>query len=369
MRKALFAVYVNGSDISGALSPVVMSIRVSDKAGTASDTAQIEVDDREGRIVMPEKGAPIRILLGWDTEGASEVFQGTVDEVRARGDRGGRTMSISAKGVDTSAKGKERKQKHWDDATIETILQDAGKAAGIGEVKVDPAFAKTKRAYERMDDESFIAFGERLAKELGGTFKVSGKRAILAKRNGGTSPGGQPLATISAVWGKNLHSYDIAPYLGRPHYKRTRARYYDKEAATWREVEVETALDDSEATGTARFTVPDELAADDKTKSDAAESERNSGEGTVTIEGNTTAQPEAPCEVVGTRPGIDGTYRIDGVDHDYSRSGFTTTLTLREPTGEAGKDSRGGKSKKKKGRGKAEEEDDFEGLATDPELG
>jgi phage protein D len=70
-------------------------------------------------------------------------------------------------------------------------------------------------------------------------------------------------------------------------------------------------------------------------------SERERGGGSVTILGNPMAQPEGTCIVAGVRPGIDGAYKIEGVDHTLSRGGgFETKLDLKHPDGEAGSDSR-----------------------------
>lgn len=362
-RKAIAEIWIAGVNVTDRMSPLLISLSVSDKAGASSDSASIELDDTDGRAILPGgEDAPISIKLGWEGEGVAEVFRGSVSDPRARGGRGGRTLSISAKGMDTRGKAKQGQRRHFDDETIEKALQETGREAGIT-VSVDPAFASITRKYIGLDDESFVAFGERIAREVGGTFKIVGDRAILAKRNGGTNPAGAALATVEAIWGENLHDYDIAPMLGRPVEKEVEARWYDPRAAEYKTAKAETGTEGAKTTKAARYIEADEDRANEQARSDATESDRKSGEGTVTIEGNIGAQPEGSCAVAKCRPGIDGTYRIEGVTHDYSRSGWITRLELGQPKGEAGKDKRGKSSSAGDG-----DDDDFS-LPPDSELG
>jgi phage protein D len=261
-------------------------------------------------------------MLGWEGGGVRLVFTGTVDEVRSSGSRSGRTISVSAKGIDTKSKVKEPQQKHYDKKTVKDVLTEAGKVAGITSVEIDPDLGKIEREYFEQRDESFIHFGERLAREIGGNFRIQGKTATMSKRMGAYT------SFVMARWGENLHSWDISPALGRPAFKKARARWYDRKEAKWKEQEVEVQLD-ADAETVARYSEPDEQQSKDRAGSDKATSERDVAEGSVTIEGDTGAIPDGLCILSGTRAGIDGAYRIESVDHEYSRSGFTTKLELK----------------------------------------
>jgi phage protein D len=331
-RRAVFMVTVAGTNITTTLMPVLISLSVSDKVGTHSDTASLEIDDTDGRIVLPRIGAPVIVALGWEGEGVRVVFTGTVDEVRSSGSRGsGRTLSILAKGMDTTGKPKEGQQRHFDESTVEDILMEAGQTAGVTDVEIDPSLASITRKYFEMRDESFIHMGERLAREIGGNFRIQGTKAIMSKR------GGRYTAAVIAAWGRNLHGWDISPSLGRTQYSQMRARWYDSGKAQWQEAEEDTALS-VEARYDHRYAKPDEDEATQQTASDRATSERDAGEGSVTIEGDTSAIPDGLCIVTGARPGIDGPYRIESVTHSYSRGGgFVTQLSLKQPgSGSAG---------------------------------
>lgn len=335
MKRAIFMIHVGGTNITAKINPFLISLSVSNKVGTHSDTASVELDDKDGQLFLPADGDEMAVMLGWEGEGARQVFIGTIDEIKSSGDRGGgRTVSISAKGVDTKGKPKQPQQRHFDDKTIKEVLTDAGKDADITEIEVDPALADIKREYIEMRDESFIHFGERLAREVGGNFHISGKKATMTKRDGTYT------AFTTATWGGNLHSWDIAPKLGRPQFKKTKARWYDRKKAKLEIEESDTELD-ADAEHFTRYAEPNKDQAKKRTESDKATSERDKGEGTVTIEGNTGAIPDGLCIVAGARPGVDGAYRIESADHSYSRSGgFTTTLQLKAPQQGAGTDSR-----------------------------
>jgi phage protein D len=338
---AIYRVTVDGNDISNLLNPILIRLRVHDAAGTASDTANIEIDDTNGRIAFPRDGAYMAIDLGWRSSGIARVFEGTVDDVKSRGARGeGRTLHITAKSADTKAKTKQHREKHWDKKPLGAVMQDAAKLAGV-EMLVDPTLAGIQRDWWGMSAESFLHFGHRIAREVGGAFKVFGRRAILAKRNGGLSVSGAALSTVTAQWGVNLINWDIAPVVGRPRFSKVRARWYDVKEAKWKEENVEVDDKSAQAEATARFTKSTQDEAKRAAENGKAASERNKGEGSVRIDGNVMAQPEGTCLVIGARPGIDGIYRIDAVDHELSRSdGFITSLSLKQPQGDAGKDSR-----------------------------
>lgn len=340
MKRAAYSVTVAGTNISTALAPLLIDLSVTDKAGTNSDTASINVDDSGGQIVFPQAGAAVEIALGWQGGSVRSVFTGTVDEVKSSGSRGGgRTLSISAKGVDTNSPAKQGQQRHFDDKTVSAILQEAAETAGLSQIDVDPSLASITIPYLDMRGESFLHMGERLARMVGGRFRVQGDRVIFSKR------GAVYEAAVRAVWGDNLHSWSMAPTIGRGRYKAASAAAYDPKAAALKYAEAATGTSGAVSYFVRRELEADEDAAQRRADADAATAQETAGGGTVVIEGNPDAVPDGLCILSGARPGIDGTYRIKTVTHSYSRGGgFVTSLEVVQPQGSAGSDSRGSSS-------------------------
>lgn len=332
-KRAIYVVNVAGQNISARLRPLLISLSVTDQEGSGSDTCSIKLDDKNGQLALPRDGDPITILLGWEGGGVSLVFTGTIDEVRSSGSRGsGRELSISGKGVDTKGQAKEGQQMHMDDATVSDALNKAGKKAGIS-VKVDPALAKVKRAWWGLNDESFLHFGERVARELGGIFKVQGNQAILAKKGSGSVSGGA-MGFCYGIVGQNLIDWDIAPTLGRPRHKEVVSRFYDIKKAKWDKATEKTNDSGAKSALTDRYSRTDKDEAQSASENGARDSEREKGGGSATIDGNVAAKAGGKFVLGGARSGVDGLYRIRSATHDLTRSGgWTTKVDLIEPQG------------------------------------
>lgn len=339
---ALFRVVVGGRDVSSRFAPILERLRVVLAAGESGHNCEIVLADENGRVLMPQKSEPIAIELGWQGTGVAPVFFGKVSDVRSSGARGqGRLLTISGEAIDNESAVKAEAEKHEDDATLGDVARKWGSAVGL-QVEVAASLAQIRRPYWAMTAESFLHWGTRTAREVGGTFVVAGTRAAIVPRNGAESASGAALGAVGAVWGKNLLRWDIAPVLGRPKHEQVRVRWYDPKEAKWKEQTATVSGEGlGEAKSTFRFTAPDEGEAKDRAGSEAAELERAAGEGTVTVLGEPGAMPEATCRVAGARPGIDGAYRIETVTHELSRQGFTTELALKRPGGAAGTDDRG----------------------------
>lgn len=337
--KVDWVVTIDGRDVSSAMRPFLHSITVSDKDGTSSDTCNLIFDDTGGQCLLPKPGAKVVVRL----QGAV-VFQGVVDTTpwtMTRG--GGRILEVTAKGVDTRGKAKESQRWHLDDSTLQDALTKAGKAAGITSVTVDPELGSIERPYWSPDGMSFLAWGQKLAKEHGATFKVRGEKAVFAKRGTGVTATGSSMPTITASIPGNVISVSIDPSKGRPKFKKTKVRYFDRPSASYKEKEldIETGDDTVEAENSRITTAADETEADSMTKGRKSDSERDAGGGTIEVDLAEEAQAEGTLILTGARPGIDGTYRIAGVTHKATRSGgATTTIDLKQPTGGAGTDSR-----------------------------
>lgn len=330
--KTDWAVSVDGRDLTSRMNPYLQSIEVTDKDGTASDTCSLVLDDSLGQVKLPRAGGAISVSLA-----GAEVFRGTIDEINSTGGRSpGMLLTVSAKGFDTRGPVKAPLDFHLDDATLQQFLDAAARRAGIDRVIVDPVYGDTRRDYWSADNESFVHPVERIAREYGGSFKIRNDRAVLMQRGAGLTPSGKPIPdlTVTRGPGGNLLSWDISPYVGRHRGKKAKVKFYDRNTGKHetRDAEIDTDNDGVPDTSHgASYSAADADGADVAAGGKKSDSQRKSGEGSVTV----ILMPEVKdglLMVRGVRPGIDGAYRVSSVSHRLDRaSGGVTTIDLKKP--------------------------------------
>lgn len=331
-----YQIVIGGNDVTSRFRPRLLDLTVSRNAGKAADSASITVANPNGEVGVPADRAPVTIHLG-----GTWVFEGYVTETDCNIDKGaGRTIGITASSVDQGGKAKEPVLRHKDEASFADAAKEFGSKAGLS-VQVAGSIASTQRDYWLQQNESFISWGQRVSREIGATFKVIGSRAFFTARNEGLAISGRPLTTIAATWGTNLMSASIRPNVSRPRFQKVKISYFDAAKGEKVEEEIDTGIGDVEATLRHVLSMATKDQANKRADALGKESDREKGQGDVTILGDARAEPEALCIVSGVMPGADGAYRIDSVNHKVSKSaGFTTSLTLRQPQDGAGSDSR-----------------------------
>lgn len=329
-------VVVGGSTVTGNFLPFIKDVTIKRSADAAYDTAEILLADPYGQIAFPKARAEIDLNIR-----GQWAFSGFVSDVGWKFDKGsGREMSISATSADMGSKLKEPVLRNKDDATFGDVAKEWGGKIGL-DVQALGDLASIEREYWIMQSESFMSWGQRIAKDLGATFKVLGKRAFFSPRNDPTSASGKPLTPVFVSGGVNLLSADITPIIGRPQFKEVEAEWWDQKEAVIKKIKAATSNTDVEAVLRRLVKAPDEAQAQKKADAIAKESDRKAGSGTVTIIGDVPIEPEADVIVSGCRPGIDGNYRAEDVTLKLSKSaGFTTTISIVHPSGNAGKDAR-----------------------------
>ena len=335
--KTRLEVSIGGQDKTASILANLSSVTIDKQAGQSSDSAGITLNDPDGKIFLPQERSEVKIKVN-----DYQAFSGFVDEVVSTIDKSsGRNLEVTCSSADQGGKVKEPKLKHKDSCTLEEAAQEFGTLAEM-QVYVAGSIKDAFREYWHMQNESFSSWGQRVAREVGGTFKMEGNKAFLVGRNEGISVSGKKLTKITVFAGKggNLLSGSIAPIISRPKYNNIKVSYFDPDKAEQVEVSKSTPIDNVRTDLREVHGFADEDNAKQRTDSLSSESDRDQGQGDIDIIGEELAEPEAEVSLSGYRTGVDGTYRIHSVHHEITKSGFVTGLALRQPKGGAGTDTR-----------------------------
>jgi uncharacterized protein len=336
--RAYCQISVAGVDITDKLLPHLISVRIID---TNPETqCELEIDDRDGKMPLPPLGGPVIVALGWQSESMVAVFDGVIEDFEHGFGRkqGGRRMYVHAKGNDTFKTAiKEPMQDHAGEGAppgMKEGQQLIGLPQWIGQMAksakitadVDSAFAKMKQDYWVQSGSSLMHTVQSLQEQFGFThqFRQGNKLVVQEKGKNGIC--------CAAVWRDNLIAWRVKPIAMRSSFKGASQQWFDKEDSHWATKLQQFGLSfPFDASGSAyapkqSAATSGEASNDNAGAQSAADTQE--GNGRIIINGEPKAVWNGLVLLQGARPGVDGLYFIETVEHVYSRQGFITTLEV-----------------------------------------
>jgi hypothetical protein len=323
-----FQVIADGADVTAKIGDRLLELTLTDEAGQTADTAEIEIDDRDYRVALPEVGAKLTISVGF--KGALvEIGQYVVDDIS--GQVGPDTMTISAKSADMRAGIKSPRTRAWECITVGDLVEKIAGEHGL-RPQISDSLKGVVLDYVAQTTESDLNLLTRVARDLGATVKPAGGAIVFVKTGEGKAADGTDLPVFvvhrtqmtSASW----------QLTGRGVYGRVVAEWSERDSATVHKVTA--GKDDPEQVLRTRYA--SKAAA--RRAADAALDRSKRGGGTISVElggfwGDLTA--EAKVDLQGIKSELTGEWLITRVTHRLSGT-LTTSFDAERDNEEAKKD-------------------------------
>ncbi|MBS0879013.1 phage late control D family protein [Pantoea sp. JGM49] len=351
-----FMLKVDSKDITTSVKDRLISLTLTDNRGFEADQLDIELDDADGKLAMPVRGAVVTLFLGWKGQALIGKGSFTVDEVEHHGAPD--TMTIRARSADFRGTLNSRREVSYHDTTLgEIVTQIAGRN------KLQPmlasGFAGITVAHIDQTQETDAKFLTRLATLYGAVAAVKAGRLLFIKPGNGVTISGKPIPQmtvtrsdgdrhsfsiadrgaytgVSASW---LHTKDPKPKkvklqrkpkerhlraLEHPAAKKTKAKAVKTPEA--KEGDYLAGSEDNVFTLTTVYS--SKATAMRAAKAKWEKLQRGVAEFSLTLAmGRADLYPETPVEVKGFKSVIDAQpWLISKVTHNLSSGGYTTQL-------------------------------------------
>lgn len=340
-----YSITVDGIDKSGGIKKRLMSLTLTDNRGFEADQLDIELDDSDGKLVLPRRGAKIAVALGW--QGAALIDKGvfTVDEIEHSGapDK----LTIRARSADFRETLNVRRDQSYHKTTIGGIIKIIAERN-----KLTPTLNKAMSdlTVDHIDqtNESDGNLITRLAKQYGAIAAVKNGNLLFIKQGQSKTASGKPIPVMTVIRslgdGHQFSMADRGAYTGvvanwlntrtteKPAVKVKRKRK-TKSTAKPKEPEEkqgEYLIGTDENVLTLRTTYASKNNAQRAAKSNWERLQRGAAKFSIQLaKGRADLYPEVPVKVTGFKKQIDeADWTLVTVTHSVSDSGFTTALEL-----------------------------------------
>lgn len=349
-----YKVVIDGTDITNKVKPRLMNLTLTDNRGFDADQVELQLDDSDGLLTMPRRGASMRVWLGWKGTPLIDKGSFTVDELEHSGAPD--SLTITGRSVDFRESLNVKKERSFHGKKLSEIIDTIATNNGLFSVL---STSLKDEVIEHIDqtNESDAAFLVRLAKEFDTIPTVKDGRLLFVRAGLALTATGKamPPVVIKRSSG-DQHRFSIAD---RDAYTGVVAYWHDKKAAEKKTVKLKRRKKKTTTTTTTTTTTDTttptavvkenelligseenvkhlrHIYANQKNAERAAKAawqrlQRGVAEFSITL---ATGRPELitelPVTVRGFKPQIDeGSWLLTKVIHNVNDNGYTNQIEL-----------------------------------------
>lgn len=318
----IFRIEVDGVDISPQVASRLMSLSIKDNRGLVVDSIDLELDDSDGLLLIPPKGAIIQVWLGWSNTGLIDKGKYKVDSTSHHGAPD--VLSISAMANDVSEGLKQKRERSWSNNTVQEIFEKVGAEYDLN-VIVNEKFAAKQIKYiaQNESDANLIT---RIADENDAIATVKNGHLMLLPRGASQTVSGLalPAALITRKDG-DQHNYTNGT--GTDNVTGVKAFYYAENKAKKLYVVVGDSEDNPKEI---RYVHRDKTTAELAANAEYNRCKRSAQKLTYNLaKGDPTLLPEQEFSFTGLKTEIDDIIWLGtNITHTLNDSGFTTSIEL-----------------------------------------
>lgn len=285
-----------------------------------SDEFELRIDDRDGAVALPNRGAGIEVYLGYVGVALAKIGRYTVDEVEASGPPD--TLVIRGKASDMRGSGKTTRSGSWEDVPLSRVVADLAARNGWS-----PA-CSVSTVVPRADQlsESDFNFITRLAKEHDCTAKVADNKLLVLPRQSGQTASGKAVPALT------IRRSEVSRWqfrLGdKTTHKAVKTSYQNKKDGELAVLVLDNddAPDGLPPVHSDRHIYPNKSAAEQAAKARLAAFNRSTASVRLDMVGRTDLFAERQINALDFKDGLDGEYLVDSVEQVFTQSGWTTTI-------------------------------------------
>lgn len=338
-----YQILVNGKDISPKVKTRLMSLRLTDNRGFEADSIEVQLDDADGELAMPPKGATMQVRIGW--KGSALVDKGTytIDELEHSGPPD--CLTIRGKSADMRGTLQQSREQSFHKQSVSSII-DVIAARHQLKAKISDNLKMEFIDHIDQANESDANFLSRLAEQFDAIATVKNGNLLFLQAGLAHNASGIALDRVDITrQSGDSHHFGVAD---RDAYSGVVAYWQNDKAAKRQTVkakkpteakpsdvkvivgEKEIMVGSNDNVKTLRHIYANKQNAERAARAMWDKLQRGVATFTITLAmGRPELFPELPVSVSGFKPQIDNSdWLLTRVEHNITDTGYTTGIEL-----------------------------------------